>query len=102
MKVYQNVNAYLERNNISESDLSRLTGIPEKTIHLKLTGKKALYIDDVVCFCKALNVPLEVFNYMSEYRQGTLKEIMEIIEMLSDKNLRRLIFFARGLTKNGD
>lgn len=75
--VANSVNTYLEQNNISEGELSRLTGVPEKTIRSQLTGKKAFYIDDVICFCKALNTPLEVFNCMSDYRQSMLREIIK-------------------------
>jgi len=91
---------YLERNNISIKVLSIKTGMPEETIRLKLTGKKPLYIDDLVCFCKALNI--QDITYITDYRKGLIRDIMLLVEKLSDKNLRRLIVCARGLTINGE
>lgn len=39
---------------------------------------------------------------MNSYRKSMLKELMEIIRVLSDKNLRRLLLLAKGLAQNGD
>jgi len=95
-----NLRDYLERNNISIKDLSMKIGIPEKSIRLKLSGKKPLYVDDLVCFCRALNI--QHITYITDYRKGLIRDIMLLVEKLSNKNLKRLIAFGHGLTINGE
>jgi len=39
-------------------------------------------------------------NYEENKRRGILESLYQFIEKLSDKNLERLLFFARGLLKS--
>jgi hypothetical protein len=47
-------------------------------------------------------MPDSTSNNESNLKGKTESEIFDIIKTLSAKNLIRLLYFARGLTKNGD
>ena len=98
-KVGEKISNYLQRNGISESDLSQKTGIPKKRIRSLLTGKTRMQFKTFVRICTALNASLN--DLLSDKSDNqAFHELMHLIMELSDENIRRLLSFARGLSKN--
>lgn len=98
-KAGEKISNYLQRNGISESDLSQKTGIPKKRIHSLLTGETRMQFKTFVRICTALNAsPNDLLSDKSDNQ--AFHELMHLIMELSDKNIRRLLLFARGLSKN--
>lgn len=61
----------LKWKNISQAELSRRTGISEKSIGYIITGKKNASIDSIVFMCIGANLPSEISEhmlYLSGYR----------------------------------
>ena len=98
-KAGEKISNYLQRNGISEGDLSQKTGIPKKRIRSLLTGETRMQFKTFVRICTALNAsPNDLLSDKSDNQ--AFHELMHLIMELSDKNIRRLLLFARGLSKN--
>lgn len=98
-KAGEKISNYLQRNGISEGDLSQKTGIPKKRIRLLLTGETRMQFKTFVRICTALNAsPNDLLSDKSD-NQAFL-ELMRLIMKLSDENIKRLLSFTRGLSKN--
>ncbi len=54
----------LKWKNISQAELSRRTGISEKSIGYIITGKKSASIDSIVFMCIGANLPSEISEHM--------------------------------------
>lgn len=54
----------LKWKNISQAELSRRTGISEKSIGYIITGKKNASLDSIVFMCIGANLPSEISEHM--------------------------------------
>jgi transcriptional regulator with XRE-family HTH domain len=53
---------YLADNGITQTHLSKKTGIGQVTLNQTLNGKRKLPAEEYVLICRALNVPLDKFT----------------------------------------
>jgi hypothetical protein len=81
--------------------LSQKTGIPEKRIRSMLTGETRMSFNTFVRIYEALDAfPNDLLSDKSDNQ--AFCELMYIIIELSDRNISRLLTFARGLSRNGE
>lgn len=56
------IKAYLADNGISQTFLSKRTGIPRNILCDRLNGKSEIKAEELYIIAQALNVPLETFR----------------------------------------
>ncbi|MDD3794786.1 MAG: helix-turn-helix transcriptional regulator [Lachnospiraceae bacterium] len=78
--------------NITQEQLSELTGMSVSEISRIETGRNSTTIDTLLKFCEELDVGLDylLFDYFptdSDIQNPTVKQIVALIEPLSNRNL---------------
>lgn len=61
MNVGQRIKLYIAQNGITQSYISRKTGITEAKLSLALNGKRRMTFDEYEIICWALNVGVNAF-----------------------------------------
>lgn len=61
MTVGEKIADHLQSNGISQAHVARVTGMSLSKINLLLHGRRRITIDDYICICDALHVPVDVF-----------------------------------------
>jgi len=65
-------NKVLQWKHISQAELSRRTGITEKTITTTIKGQRIVTLENVVLLCLAINLPSEISEHLIRISGHTL------------------------------
>lgn len=61
MSINKRIKKYIKDKNISQVELSEMTGISITKLCMVLNGRRKISLDDYVTICKALNARFETF-----------------------------------------
>jgi len=61
MGIYQKINNYIKKNNLSYECIAKKSNISPKDLQAMMNGKQTLYPEDLRAICYALNVKPEKF-----------------------------------------
>lgn len=64
--MFPNVRAEMARNNINMADMSKMTGIPVRSLYDKMSGRSKVTIDDAFSIKKALGVAMSIEELFSK------------------------------------